>query len=102
MSIVSIFRTNDPDGPADEGMLRWEIQQKRNDPEAIILKNYRNEYRKKKSQKVSRDVLKKLDNEYCEKLGINIQEFIHKLEIFYGEIEDDEREWREQKYGKQE
>lgn len=101
MSSVSIFRTNKPEGPADEGMLRWEIQQKRTDPEAIILKNYSNEYREKRSQKVSMDDLKRLDNKYCEKLGITIEQFMHKLEIFYGCIDDDEREWREQKYGKQ-
>lgn len=101
MTIVSIIRSDHPEGSADEGMLRWEIQQKRNDPEAIILNNYRKEYHKKRSQKVSMDVLEKLNMNYCEKLGINIQEFMHKLEIFYGICEDDEREWREQKYGKQ-
>ena len=100
MPSVSIIRS-DTKGPANESMLRYQNQQNRKDPEAKILTEYKKEYRKKRSQKVSDDVLKKLNRDYCEKLGINIQQFIHKLEIFYGMIEDDEREWREQEYGKQ-
>lgn len=100
MPSVSIIRS-DKKGPANESMLRYHNQHNRKDPEAIILKEYQQEYQKKRSQKVSSDVLKKLNRDYCEKLGINIQQFIHKLEIFYGRIEDDELEWREEKYGKQ-
>jgi hypothetical protein len=38
----------------------------------------------------------------CEKLwDISFEEFLHKLDIFVGRVEDDEREWREKKYGKQ-
>ncbi|WP_461436153.1 hypothetical protein [Methanosphaera sp.] len=94
MPSVSIFHTNNPEGPANEGMLRWEIQQKRNDPESKILNEFKVNFEKMGSNE--------LIEEYCEKLGgITIEQFLHKLQIFVGNIEDDEREWREQKYGKQ-
>lgn len=98
MPSVSILRSDNPEGPANKSMMRYEIQQKRTDPEASILKDYY----KLSSHEKSLEKKKDLISEYCEKLGgITIQQFIHKLEIFYGSIEDDEREDREQKYEKQ-
>ena len=98
MPSVSIIRSDNPNGPADEMGLRYEVQHERKDSEAMIL----NEFEKITSNAQPPDVLEDLIIEYCEKLGgITIQQFIHKLEIFYGRIEDDERKWRKQKYGKQ-
>lgn len=98
MPSVSILRSDNPEGPANKSMRRYEIQQKRTDPEALILEDYYKIASHEKSLEKKKDLILK----YCEKLGgITIQQFIHKLEIFYGRIEDDEREEREQKYGKQ-
>ncbi len=101
MPNVSIIKSDKPMGPADEGILRYEKQQKRTDPESLILREYKKKYaevRKSESSKIIEEVIM----EYCDKLGgLTFEQFIHKLEIFYGNVEDDEREWREKKYGKQ-
>jgi hypothetical protein len=98
MPSVNIFQSDNPEGPANESMRRYELQQKRTDFEALLLEDFY----KKSSQEKSLENKKQLIKEYCEKLGgITIQQFIHKLEIFYGSIDDDESEWREKKYGKQ-
>ena len=98
MPSVNIFYTNNPEGPANLGMLRFEIQQKRTDPEALILKEYQKIAQQKGPLASDKEVL----IEFCEKLnGISFEQFMHKMHIFYGIIEDDEREWREKKYGKQ-
>ena len=98
MPSVNIIRSDNPEGPANIGMLRYDIQQKREDPEATILKEYQRIAHQKGPAASKKEVL--LD--FCEKLGgITINQFMHKMKIFYGMIEDDEREWREQKYGKQ-
>lgn len=98
MPNVSILRSDNPEGPANKSMDRYEIQQKRTDPESLILE----EFYKISSHETSLEKKKNLITEYCEKLGgISIEQFLHKLEIFYGEIDDNEREWREKKYGKQ-
>ncbi len=97
MPSVSIIRSDKPKGPADINYLRRVKQRERTDFEANILKKYKKEY----PVQGSLELKEKVNMEYCEKLGITIEQFIHKLEIFYGMVEDDEREWREQKYGKQ-
>ena len=97
MPSASITRSDNPKGPADITYLRREKQRERVDFEAMILKEYKKEY----PVQGSLELKEKVNIKYCEKLGITIQQFIHKLEIFYGGIEDDEREWREKKYGKQ-
>lgn len=102
MSSVSIIHSDNPEGPADKEMLMYEIQQKREDPEALILEEYSQEYRKKLVQDAPDVIFYKLNEDYCKKLGgITMKEFFHKLKIFAGTIEDDEKEWREKKYGKQ-
>ena len=98
MPSVSILRSDNPEGPANKSMRRYEIQQKRTDPEALILKEYQKIAQQKGPLASDKEVL----IEFCEKLnGISFEQFMHKMQIFYGIIEDDEREWREQKYGKQ-
>lgn len=97
MPSVSIIRSDNPRGPADITYLRRKKQRKRTDLEAILLKEYKKEY----PVQGSSELKEKVNNKYCEKLGITLEQFIHKLEIFYGRIEDDEQEEREQKYGKQ-
>lgn len=96
MSFVSIIRPEHPESPADIGIERAEIQEKRTDPETMILRefikawddNFKDKDKKNESM-----------NEYSEKLSITPKELIHKVE-YMGLIEDDEREWREEKYGK--
>jgi hypothetical protein len=98
MPNVSIIRSETPKGPADIISLRRGEQRKRRDPEARLLRGYRNEYPTQGSQELK----DKITEKYCKKLGISFEQFLHKLEIFSGMVEDDECEWREQKYGKQE
>jgi len=50
MPSVSIIRS-DRKGPANESMLRYHNQHNRKDPEAIILKEYQQEYQKKDLKK---------------------------------------------------
>ena len=96
MPCTSIIRSDIPHGPSDEGILRREIQLKRKDPEAKILKELLDAW-----SGVSPDIWDDLIVECCEKLGgITTEQLIHKTEIYVGTIEDDEREWRERKYGK--
>jgi hypothetical protein len=103
MPSVSIIRSYKPLGPADERGLRREFQEKRTDPEAKLL----NEFIESESPYPDKTPeSKKFWDEkvdfMCEKLGdISFEEFLHKLDIFVGRVEDDEREWREKKYGKQ-
>ena len=40
MPSVSILRSDNPEGPANKSMRRYEIQQKRTDSEALILEDY--------------------------------------------------------------
>ena len=98
MPNVSIIRSETPKGPADITSLRRGKQRKRKDPEARLLRGYRNEYPTQGSQELK----DKITEKYCKKLGITFEQLLHKLEIFSGMVEDDECEWREQKYGKQE
>ncbi len=82
---------------------RREFQKKRTDPEAELL----NEFLKCKSPYPDEtpETEKFWDEKVdfmCEKLGdISFEEFLHKLDILVGRVEDDEKEWREKKYGKQ-
>ncbi|MBQ6220305.1 MAG: hypothetical protein IJJ47_11280 [Methanosphaera sp.] len=95
MPSASIIRSDIPHGPSDERSLRREIQLKRKDPEAKILKELLDAW-----SGVSPDIWDDLIVECCEKLGgITPVQLIHKAEIYTGTIEDDEREWRERKYG---
>ena len=50
---------------------------------------------------LSRKLFEEVDERYCQMLGITTDQLTHKLKILGGLIEDDEREWREQKYGKE-
>lgn len=97
MPSVSIIRSDHPEGPADEEILRGKLQKKRTDPEAKILK----EFMKAVDDCPKSSSTEEIVNMFCEKLDVTFEELKHKLEILYGICEDDEREWREQKYGKQ-
>ncbi len=100
MSSVSIIRQDNPKGPADKKLLWWRIQQERKDPEALILKEYL-EKTSKLSQEEPEDTFYELAQDCCKRLGdITLDEFFHKLFIYSGRIEDDEKEFREKKYGK--
>lgn len=97
MPSVSIIRSDHPEGPADEEILRGKLQEKRTDPEATVLREF---IKACHDNFKDLDKLSELTNDYSEKLGITPKELIHKRKIFSGYIEDDEVEWREEKYGK--
>lgn len=97
MPNVSIFRSKTPRGPADMNSLRREKQRKRTDSEAILLRKYRAEY----PPQGSLELKEKINEKYCKRLGVTFEQFLHKLEIFSWIVEDDECEWREQKYGQE-
>lgn len=101
MPSASIIRSDKPEGPADEMGFRCEIQKKRTDPEAELLNEFlecKSPY-PKESAETEKFLNEKVDF-ICEKLGdISFEEFLHKLDILVGRVEDDEREWREKKYG---
>ena len=82
---------------------RWDIQQKRTDPEAMILKEVMNVHSPYPvGTPESHNFWEEKTQLFCQKLGgISTEEFYHKLFIFVGRVEDDEREWRERKYGKE-
>ena len=76
MPCTSIIRSDIPQGPSDEGILRREIQLKRKDPEAKILKELLDAW-----SGVSPDIWDDLIVECCEKLGgITTEQLIHKIE----------------------
>lgn len=97
MPSVNIIRSDHPEGPADKGIVRAKMQEKRKDPEATVLR----EFIKSVEECPQGSNTEEIVDVFCEKLDVTFEELIHKLEIFYGNVEDDEREWRKQKYGKQ-
>lgn len=90
-----------------DDMIKTEYQFNRKDPEATIIREYLdntdNCRKKSKNEKELNEGLNNIFNDTMVKLGLNSkQKLIHKLMIYSALCEDDEREWREQKYGKQE
>ena len=90
-----------------EDLDEMEYQLNRKDPEATILLQYIHESEKiYKMEYLEKNEIEKEMSELIQKtlikLNITRDELYHKLDIITGVIEDDEREWREQKYGKQE
>ena len=82
-----------------------EYQLTRKDPEAIILYDYiYGMDRICKMENLDEDESEKLEaqvlSETLSKLNVTQDELFHKLDIITGVSKDDEREWREQKYGK--
>ncbi|MBQ6220307.1 MAG: hypothetical protein IJJ47_11290 [Methanosphaera sp.] len=102
MPSVSIIRSDKPNGPADEGILRREYQKKRTDPEAEIIKEFlKTESPYPDETPENKKFWEETADYMCEKLGgITYEELLHKFDIWTGYVEDDEREWREKKYGK--
>jgi len=83
-----------------------EYQLTRKDKEAIILFRYINQLDKLSETCVTEHEFNKCKSELIKetKNKLNIftnQELYHKLDIITGICHDDEREWREKKYGKQ-
>lgn len=67
MSMVSIIRPDHPESPDDIGIVREEIQEKRTDPEAMILREF---IKLCMDNFKDMDKLNELVNEYSEKLSI--------------------------------
>ena len=81
------------------------IQRNREDYEAITLRKYQEhlvELHRNESDNIYEIMSKKLTEEVMDELNIPNEKILeHKILILNNIIEDDEREWREQKYGKQ-
>ena len=88
-------------------MEETEYQFNRKDPEAIILREFIDKTGKifdhySSNHELYIEHILLLEEETKHNLGmLTDEEFNHKLDIYMCQCEDDEREWREQKYGKQ-
>ena len=88
-----------------DDMEKTEYQFNRNDPEAIILREFIAKsgeivHNFSNNEEMYNKQMSLLKEEITQKLGVGLEELYHKLNIYICHCEDDERAWREQKYGK--